>query len=125
MIASTGNTFLGHDLVATKHLRFWAERGLVHVEDSRDNSYKVFSVRECLLRMRALQDMLGNSTERQMYSEDQFDQSKRAEIQTMLEGLMVIVQKAKEQGMPSDASARRDLVRRRPKTVVVPGNCNF
>lgn len=122
MIAFAGNTFLGYDLVATKFLRFWAERGMIHVEDSRDSSYKVFSVRDCLLRMRALQEMLGNSTQRQMYSEDQFDKEKRAEIQTMVEGMLKLCEIAKEQGMPSDASARRDLVRRRPKSVVVPGN---
>lgn len=117
----TGKTFLGYNLVATQNLRFWAERGLIHVEDARDNSYKVFSVRTTLLRMRALQEMLGNSSERQMHSEDQFDRDKRAEIQTMLEGLTDVCRKAQEQGMPSDASARRDLVRRRPRTIVVGG----
>ena len=33
----------------------------------------------------------------------------------------VVAQEAREQGSPDDASARRDLVRRRPVTVVVPG----
>lgn len=121
MLASVGTTFLGHDLVATRHLRFWAERGLVHCEDARDNSYKSYSVRETLLRMKALSDMLGKSSQRDMHSEDQFDQARRAEIQTMLDGLLIVCNKAKEQGMPSDASARRDQVRRRPTTVVVPG----
>lgn len=111
-----------HDVVQTRHLRMWAERGLVHIEDARDNSYSAISVREMLLRMNAISDMLGNSSDRDKHSESQFDKAWRAENQAMLEGMVKVVEKAKVQGMPSDASARRDLVRRRPKTLVVPGN---
>ncbi len=109
------------NVVITKHLRMWAERGLIHIEDSRDNSYNVFAVRTILHRMRGISDMLGNSSEREMHSESQFDRAWRAEQVEMLEGMVNVVNKAKEQGMPSDPSACRDLVRRRPKTIVVPG----
>lgn len=109
------------DVVRFGPLYIWAERGLVHIEDSRDNSYESVSVRAMLHRMKAIQDMLGNSTARQMNSEDQFDRANRERHQKMIEEMLVVIRKAQEQGMPTDAGARRELVRRRPKSVVVPG----
>jgi hypothetical protein len=103
------------------HCRFWAERGLIRIEDDRDGSYETVSVRTALERARAISDMLGNSTSRQMYSEDQFDRANRERHLRFLEKFAAICQKAKVQGMPSDASARRDLRRRLPKSFVVPG----
>ena len=117
-VATTGN-----DVVRFRHLRMWAERGLIHVEDSRNNEYKVVSVRVMLQRMRAIQDIIANSrpASRQAHSADPFDRAWLEENQGMLEAMVEVVRNAQVQGMPSDASARRDLVRRRPKTVVVPG----
>lgn len=109
------------EVVRLGPMRFWAERGLIHSEDSRDNSYNVMSVRACLHRMRGLQDMLNNSKQRDLYSEDQFDQANRLRIQRYLENMLQICQKAQIQGMPSDPTARRALVHRRKKTFVNPG----
>ncbi len=111
------------DVVRFGHLRMWAERGLIHTEDSRDNSYKVQSVRATLHRMRAIQDMIKNSSEasRDKHSYDQFDGAAIKYHQDMIDAMVLVVEKAKAQGMPSDPSARRDLARRAPKTVVVPG----
>ena len=122
MITFAGNNVLtGHDVVITKHLRLWAERGLIHIEDSRDNSYNVFSVRVILHRMRGISDMLGNSSDRQVHSESTLDRKWRQDQLNMLEGMTEVVRRAQRQGMPSDPTASRDLVRRRPKTVCVPG----
>lgn len=109
------------------HLRMWAERGLIHIEDSRDNSYEVVSVRTALQRMQGIQDMLGNSVRgRKKHSEDTLDNEFYTRNQKMLEEMIVVSQKAREQGMPSDPSAVRDKVRRLPRTVVVPGvNSSF
>ena len=41
--------------------RWWADQGLIHVEDSRDNTYDTLGVREFLHRLNAINDMLGNS----------------------------------------------------------------
>ncbi len=120
ILLGTSNS-LDSGVVRTKFLRMWAERGLIHVEDSRDNSYNVFAVRTILHRMRGISDMLGNSSERQMNSESTLDRKWRAEQVEMLEGMVEVIKKAKEQGMPSDPTACRDLVRRAKKTVVVPG----
>ncbi len=119
MLILRGNSTDG--LVRFGPLRLWAERGLIHVEDSRDNSYEVMSVAECLTRMDAISEMLGNTPRREQATEDQFDGANRERHQRMLEEMIVVAQRAKEQGMPSDPSAVRDIQRRRPKSVVVPG----
>lgn len=109
------------DVVQFGPLRFWADRGLIHMEDSRNNEYQTYSVRTFLHRARGISDMLMNSTKRDMMTEDQFDQANRMRHVKFLEACANLVEKAKVQGMPSDPTARRDLARRRPKTVVVPG----
>lgn len=107
------------DVVQFFHLRIWAERGLIHIEDSRDNSYVVCSVKQALLRMYAVSEMLGRSSVREQGTEDQFDRANRRVHQNMVDDMCHVVRRAKEQGMPSDASASRDLARRARKTVVV------
>jgi hypothetical protein len=108
------------DVVRFGFLRFWAENGLIHVEDARDNSYECMSVRTALRRVNAISEMLGNSTRREVYTEDQFDRANRLRNQNMLDGITNLLQKAQIQGMPDDPSAMRDVVRRLPKSVVVP-----
>ena len=77
-------------------------------------------MRVALQRMVAISDMLKNSKAELsrnggMFA-DEYDRNMK-----MLEQMTDICRKAQEQGMPTDASARRDLVRRRPTSVVVPG----
>lgn len=119
-----GHTFFNNSVLSDKDvvkfgpLRFWAERGLIHIEDARNNSYECICVRVALQRANAISEMLGNR--REAHTEDQFDQANRIRHQNMLDGLTELLYKAQVQGMPDDPSARRDLVRRRPKTVQVP-----
>ena len=108
-----------HNVVQTKHLRIWAERGLIHIEDSRDNSYEAVSVRTELMRMKAIQEMLMNSRE-DMKRSGNMHAAEYDSLQRMLEEMIEVCTQAKAQGMPSDPRAARDLADRRPKTVVVP-----
>lgn len=124
MFLLSGNSIVSDNgVVRYEHLRLWAERGLIHIEDSRNNEYKVVSVHEMLQRMNGVQDMLINSkpSQREAHSHDQFDWSRITSDQRMIEQMVEVVERAKQQGMPTDPSACRDLVRRRRKTVVVPG----
>jgi len=117
-------TNLDHNLAQYRHLRVWAERGLIRIEDSRDNSYEILSARETLIRMRAMSDMVKNGLAhlRQNPNDNSYMAVTEIEdLQRFLDKLENIVQQAREQGSPDDESARRDLVRRRPVTVVVPG----
>lgn len=119
-----GHAVSGNEVVRFGNLRMWAERGLIHIEDGKNGGeYKVVSVRVMLQRMRAIQDIITNSkpTQRQRHSHDQMDKKWLEDNQGMLEAMVEVVRRAQAQGMPSDPSAVRDLVRRLPKTVVVPG----
>lgn len=104
----------GHNVVRYKNLRFWPERGLIHVEDSRNNSYKSMSIREALFRVQALNDMVKASTQETDYYDEITAQ------QSFIEDILRIVKVAQEQGSPDDPSAVRDLARRRPTSIVVP-----
>ena len=117
-------TTLDHGLAQYRHLRVWAERGLIRIEDSRDNSYQILSVREALARMNAMSEMVKNGLKH--LRDNPGDNSYMAmdnieDLQRFIDKMETLVQQAREQGSPDDASARRDLVRRRPVTVVVPG----
>ena len=41
--------------------RYWAERGLIHHEDSETEKYQSMTVKTFLHRVKAIHDMLGNS----------------------------------------------------------------
>jgi hypothetical protein len=112
-----------HKLPGGKHtvkreVRYWAERGLIRCEDSLDNSYQVLSVRQFLRHANALSEMLGNSSAKK---DTGADADLRKEFQRIIDRSVELAKTAQIQGMPSDASARRDLKRRRAVSVVVPG----
>jgi hypothetical protein len=109
-----------HDVVRLGALRIWAERGLIHIEDSRDNSYNSIPVRAALHRIKAINDMLGNR--RTAHTEDNFDEAKRKELRDFVDAMVPVIRKAQEQGMPDDHTAKNALKNRRPITVVVPGS---
>ena len=87
---------------------------MVKMEDARDNSYEALSVKEALLRVEGINDMIGNSSDDGEY-QDEIDKHT-----CFVEQMVTVCEKAKEQGMPSDESARKDLKRRQPTSVVVP-----
>lgn len=93
--------FIGqHKVAILDNLRFWAERGLVHCEDARDNSYKTMSVRQALEHANAISDMVGNSSNQYEYAD------RRAYLVRFLEQIREVCQQAREQGMPTDPTAR-------------------
>lgn len=97
--------------------RYWAERGLIHIETS-DNRYDTMSVRAFLHRVNGLVDMVGNSRA----SRKKFiDESMRQDFQRFFEEAEAIARLAREQGMPTDRSARNAILAARPKTVCVGG----
>ncbi len=101
-----------------RQVRYWAERGLIRVEDSLDNSYTVLSVRQFLRHANAMSEILGNSSAKKDAGPDAH---LRAEFQRIIDRSVELAKRAQVQGMPSDASAVRALRRSRPVSVVVPG----
>jgi len=114
-----------NDVVLFGRLRFWAERGLIHIEDSSDNSYVTISVREALYRAKSISDMLGKSSQREKHSHDPFTKMLIKHNRDMIDGIAHISQKARIQGSPDDESAVRDAVRRAKRTVIVPGRASW
>ena len=101
-------------------VRWWADRGLLHWEDSRDNGYGVVSVREFLLRLNGISEMLSNGRKKDnegfMHS-DEVDRHVR-----FIEEALNLVRKAKEQGMPEDPQARKHAAMSLPLTMVMPSS---
>lgn len=110
----------GKGVVRCGPLRFWAERGLIHCEDSRDNSYEVIKVRDMLLRLNAHNEMRPGIDGTEDPITKKWVYEFRSHIQTMIEQMLELCRKAQEQGMPDDPTARNSLKARRPSTVVVP-----
>jgi hypothetical protein len=107
-----------HDLVRFGSLRIWPERGRICIEDANTNSYENISVKEALERMHALSDMVSNSVGRVKGASKYFPALEKH--QDFLDEMVIVIRKAKEQGMPEDPRARREMARRQPTTLVVP-----
>ncbi len=103
-----------------RETRFWAERGLIHCEDNV-TGYSSMSVLSFMHRVRALNDTLGNSDSSR---DTGADADMREQTQRTVEQMIHIAELAKEQGMPSDASARRDNQRRRKKVLCMSSSSN-
>lgn len=103
-------------------LRVWAERGLVHIEDASDNSYDSVTWQEALQRVKGLNDMQlrFDGTESAELRARMFEE--REKVQSFVDQMLVVIQKAKEQGSPDDPSATHALLNARPKRFVMPSN---
>ena len=80
-----------------KRDRFWAERGLIHIEHADDNTYECITVREFLQRVKGISDMLGNSLN-DLEGFAHWDEIQRN--QNFIEEAAELAKKAQEQGMP-------------------------
>lgn len=99
-------------------VRWWAERGQLHWEDSRDNGYGTVSIREFLLRLQGISDMISNG--RRKDNEGFLQAEEILRHQKFIEEALDLVRKAKEQGDPDDPRVRKEMRQRRPITTVVP-----
>ncbi len=96
-------------VVKTKDCRFWAENGMIRVEDARDNSYKSLTCRQALLHLAGLNDMLRASRR----DTDYYDEIMA--MRTFVEEMEGVIKKAQVQGSPDDPTAVRDKANRRKK----------
>lgn len=103
---------------APNAVRWWAERGQLHWEDSRNNSYGTVSVREFLFRLKAINDMISNGNRKDNENMMHVDEIERH--QRFIEESLELVRKAKEQGVPEDPQVRKHKAMERPITMVMP-----
>jgi hypothetical protein len=101
-------------------VRWWADRGQLHWEDSRDNGYGVVSVREFLYRLNAISEMLSNGRKKDNEGFLHADEVERH--MKFIEEALELVRKAKEQGIPQDPTVRRHKAMELPVTVVMPSS---
>ncbi len=79
-----------------KCVRWWAEGGQLNYEDSRDNTYAAVSVRDFLLRLQGISDMLGNGKTKE--NEGFMHPDELARHRKFIEEALLLAKKAKAQG---------------------------
>lgn len=101
-----------------KAVRWWADRGQLHWEDSRDNTYGVVSIREFLMRLKAINDMLANGKRVENKNFLHWDEVER---QTrFVEQALELVKKAKQQGDPHNPDVLTQQRHERTLPVAMP-----
>lgn len=103
-----------------KAVRWWAERGQLHWEDSRDNSYDAVPIREFLHRLKAINDMISNGNKKQNEGFMHSDEVERH--MRFVEEAIELVRKAKEQGDITDVRVQRHKAQNLPMSVVMPSS---
>ena len=107
-----------------KAVRWWAERGQLHWEDSRDNSYAAVGIKEFLERLRGINDMISNGKRKDNEGFMHADEIKRH--QDFIEEAIELVRIAKEQGDPDGVRVRKHKAQELKKiSMVVPSNLNI
>jgi hypothetical protein len=100
-----------------KAVRWWAERGLIHFEDSRTGQYAAMTVKTFLERLSAINDLLSKG--RRVENKDFLHPDEVERQMRFVEQGLELVRKAKEQGMPDDPEVRRQKVADLPVSVLV------
>lgn len=95
-------------------VRYWAERGLVHWEDSKDNSYGSMPWQEAAKRVLALSQMVHNTRKEGLFG----DEINR--MQKFVSDMEPIIRKAKFQGGPLDDTHQVAEDRRRRAKKIMP-----
>jgi hypothetical protein len=106
------------DVVYQNNTRYWAERGLIHWEDKSTGESGSESVRTMLQRLQALNNMVGNvRTGKGYHRPDEVTDHQR-----FVDSMLILIEKARNQGMPDDPAAAKSLASTRKKTMITVGN---
>lgn len=92
---------------------FWAERGMIRIENRHTGEYRVVMVRDFLLRARAIlrgSERLTNWPRL------------RNRLQTFVEQAIMACRQARDQGRPDDPKAAADVAKERGKLVLGVGS---
>ncbi len=107
-----------------KAVRWWAERGQLHWEDERDNSYASVGIKEFLERLKGINDMISNGKKKDNEGFMHSDEVERH--QRFIEEALELVRIAKDQGDPDDIKVRKVKAEELKKiSMVVPSNLNI
>lgn len=100
-------------------IKFWAERGRIHSERQSDGDYKSMSVKQCLERLKGINDMTKNSLHRAASKDFFFYGDELVDHQRFIDEMIALCKEAQDQGSPDDPSSVR-AANRAKKTVVIP-----
>ena len=107
-----------------KAVRWWAERGQLHWEDERDNSYASVGIKEFLERLKGINDMISNGKKKDNEGFMHSDEVERH--QRFIEEALELVRIAKDQGDPDGIKVRKVKAEELKKiSMVVPSNLNI
>lgn len=104
-------------------VKWWAERGLIHYEDTRTTAYDSMPVKTFLERLRAVNDMLSNGKTKENEKIANPDEVLRH--MRFVEGGLELARLAKSQGEPSNIDARKAAKIAKPLTVIMPSSVPF
>jgi hypothetical protein len=94
------------DVVRFQGHRWWAERGMIHCERLNDGSYESMTVRQALLRLKAINDMVTNSlSDRHATGQKLLYSDEIREHQQFIDKMVGLIKKAQDQGRPDDPKA--------------------
>ena len=99
--------------------KYWPERGLIHCEDTRDNSYHTITCYEMLVRLKALNEMKPQYDGGDGAKEKAVVKVERKRLQEFIDGMIEVVKAAQAQGEPFDPTAVRAARRALPKQVLI------
>lgn len=104
--------------------RFWADKGLIHVECGITNTYGTMTIDEAMERVRAVKRLIGTSSNPGV----EIDICERESMMRSVEQMLNVIRRAQDQGGgPTNPEAVKDAEMRRQKmfTVSVPWNLDF
>jgi hypothetical protein len=97
-------------------IEFWAENGLIYVEDHRDDSFQAISVRDALQRAAVL-----SVEARRIRTKGKVGAEDRKHLLDCVDNLINACRQARKQGDPGDPKVLEDLRKQRKKNVLLPG----
>jgi hypothetical protein len=103
-----------------KAVRWWAENGLLHYEDSRTGASESMSIKTFLERLAAVSTLVSEGRKKENEGFMSYDEVDRH--QRFIEEGIELAKRAREQGDITDSKVLRDKADRRPTTIVLPGN---
>jgi hypothetical protein len=114
-------TYLIGNSGVVKHgnLRIWAERGMIRIEDARDNSYVTVQLKQFLFRIKALNDAIGKSSDSWEYADE------RRDMQRLVEEYVAVAKRCYGQGEPENKDAIKSRKRSRTRQVSMPKSFNM
>jgi hypothetical protein len=109
-MAKVGTRFYHDDI------EFWAENGLIYVEDHRDDTFNAITIKDALQRAACL-----SVEARRIKAKGALAAEDRKHLLDCIDNLVTACKQARTQGDPMDPKVIDDLRKQRKKNILLPG----